>query len=236
MYTKELYKDLLEKAIGKDRNAYQFAVEIGIAPSTITRILKGNNKRASSRDVLELIAEHAAPGSNVTLEALLLANGLPLDDNMIDNRELYGILALQQALDAMDAPEYDVIENATVITKGLEVWHADFCINTKNKGVWVFDMMSTAALVDKFPFELDHKSLYERKLHQFVANMYLGASVNGEVVEKYSIVVGEEENYKYLAAKIKEIEADKCISVIYLKRDAMKLVEESVQEQCSVRI
>lgn len=236
MYTKELYKELLEKAIGKDRNAYQFAVEIGIAPSTITRILKGNNKRASSRDVLELIAEHAAPGSNVTLEALLLANGLPLDDNMIDNRELYGILDLQQVLDAQDSYEYDVIENAMVSAKGLEAREADFCIRMANVGIWVFEMMSTAALVDKFPFELDHRALYERKLYQFIANMYLNASVNGEVIEKYSIVVGDEESYLYLAEKLKEIQADKCISVIYLKREAMKLAAESGKEQCSVRI
>lgn len=229
VYDAVAYSKLLGDVIGPDRNACQFAREIDVAPSTITRILNQENKRASSREVLERMAKHAAPSSSVTLNALLKANGLPLE---VDIEELYGIVALQQALNSLDAFEYEVSESRVSCENGLEDWKEDFCIKTKKAGVWIFDMMSAVSLIDKFPYELNHKVLYEQKLQQFLANIYLKSTLDEELVGKYSMVVGEEENYEYLAEKMKRIKAEKCISVIYLKREEMKLKKGSCKEQC----
>lgn len=66
---------LLTAAKGKGRTMTAFAVECDTYPSTFTRIMQGANKGASSLELLEAIALHAAPDSGVTFENLAHANG-----------------------------------------------------------------------------------------------------------------------------------------------------------------
>lgn len=75
---KELFAELLNAARG-GRTMKDFAEACGVNPSTLTRIMQKANKGASSTELLEAIAEHAAPNSGVTLEELAQANGYTLE-------------------------------------------------------------------------------------------------------------------------------------------------------------
>ena len=67
--------ELTLAAIGA-RTKQQFAMLCGVQPSTISRLINKSNKGASTEELILAIAKNAAPGSGVTLEALMEANGM----------------------------------------------------------------------------------------------------------------------------------------------------------------
>lgn len=77
---KERFAELLLAAKG-NMTMKDFAILCNANPSTFTRIVKQDNKGASSPELLEAIAQNASPNSNVTLEALAQANGYTLEEN-----------------------------------------------------------------------------------------------------------------------------------------------------------
>lgn len=96
-YNPKLMSSLLRAAKGPHRTAAKFCEDCGIGVSTFSRYANELKKRPCPVDILEKIAEHAAPDSNVTLEKLLAANG---DAEVIDTpnepeltlNEMVGIL------------------------------------------------------------------------------------------------------------------------------------------------
>lgn len=95
---KELFAELLNAARG-GRTMKDFAEACGVNPSTLTRIMQKANKGASSTELLEAIAEHAAPNSGVTLEELAQANGYTLEsDEGIKARKVSTYLDNSEAL------------------------------------------------------------------------------------------------------------------------------------------
>lgn len=75
---KEGFAELLNAAKGA-RTMKDFSEICGVNPSTFTRIIQKTNKGASSTELIEAIAENAAPQSRVTLEALADANGYTIE-------------------------------------------------------------------------------------------------------------------------------------------------------------
>lgn len=71
---KDKFAELLNAAKGA-RTMKDFSEVCGVNPSTFTRIIQKANKGSSSTELLEAIAENAAPNSGVTIEALADANG-----------------------------------------------------------------------------------------------------------------------------------------------------------------
>ena len=68
--------ELIVKAKGPRRSIRVFAEELGVNPSTLTRIINMQNKSYSRDSLIISIAEHADPDSNVTLEMLMDAHGV----------------------------------------------------------------------------------------------------------------------------------------------------------------
>lgn len=75
---KDKFAELLKRARG-DRTMKGFSEICGVNPSTFTRIIQKVNKGSSSTELLEAIAENAAPNSGVTIEALADANGYTVE-------------------------------------------------------------------------------------------------------------------------------------------------------------
>lgn len=78
---KERLAELVEKAIGPNRNQTEFAKQIGVNPSTISRIINMKNSGASSDELILAIAANADPKSGVTEEMLMEANGMLTEAN-----------------------------------------------------------------------------------------------------------------------------------------------------------
>ncbi len=75
---KDKFAELLNVAKGA-RTMKDFSETCGVNPSTFTRIIQKANKGSSSTELLEAIAENAAPNSGVTIEALADANGYTVE-------------------------------------------------------------------------------------------------------------------------------------------------------------
>lgn len=75
---KDKFAELLNAAKGA-RTMKDFSEICGVNPSTFTRIIQKANKGSSSTELLEAIAENAAPNSRVTIEALADANGYTVE-------------------------------------------------------------------------------------------------------------------------------------------------------------
>lgn len=71
---KQALAALLNRAKG-DRTLKEFAGLCNVNPSTLTRIMQQTNRGSSTLELIEAIADNAAPESGVTLDALLTANG-----------------------------------------------------------------------------------------------------------------------------------------------------------------
>lgn len=78
---KDKFAELLNAAKGV-RTMKDFSEVCGVNPSTFTRIIQKANKGSSSTELLESIAENAAPKSGVTLEALADANGYTVERDL----------------------------------------------------------------------------------------------------------------------------------------------------------
>lgn len=73
---KEALAELVIQAKGSKRSMRQFAAELGVNPSTLSRIINMQTVSANKDTLIADIAEHADPESGVTLEMLLEAHGM----------------------------------------------------------------------------------------------------------------------------------------------------------------
>lgn len=80
---KDMLAELTIKAKGPKRSLRQFAEELGVSPSTLSRIV--NKKTASTNSDLLIadIAEHADPESGVTFEKMMAAHGMAMRDEAL---------------------------------------------------------------------------------------------------------------------------------------------------------
>jgi len=74
--------ELTLAAIGA-RTKQQFAMLCGVQPSTISRLINKSNKGASTEELIQAIAKNAAPESGVTLDALMKANGMVPESDLV---------------------------------------------------------------------------------------------------------------------------------------------------------
>ncbi|WP_303725490.1 hypothetical protein [Anaerovibrio lipolyticus] len=107
--------ELIVKAKGPSRSVRAFAEEIGVNPSTLTRLINMQNKSYSKDSLIIGIAEHADPASNVTLEMLMEAHGVRemTDVPALDYRAMFEKRMRQVILDELVIRGYTV-QNALV--------------------------------------------------------------------------------------------------------------------------
>ena len=79
---KDALADLVIKAKGPARSLRQFAEELGVNVSTLSRIINKKTSRANSDTLIADIADHADPNSNVTFELLMEAHGMALKETI----------------------------------------------------------------------------------------------------------------------------------------------------------
>ena len=78
---KEAVAELVKKARGPSRSLRQFAGELNVTPSTVSKV-ENNKATGISDELLANIAEHASPESGVSLDDLLSANGMERDRHL----------------------------------------------------------------------------------------------------------------------------------------------------------
>ena len=152
---KERLAELVEKAIGPNRNQTEFAKQIGVNPSTISRIINMKNSGASSDELILAIAANADPKSGVTEEMLMEANGMLMDANgMLTRLSCYArLLSDNYCESAIKKISMEILDRGYsvnrmvrreryIISRGVPSLTADFVIETNaiegTNNLWAF--------------------------------------------------------------------------------------------------
>lgn len=189
---KEQFANLVVRAKGNN-SISSFAELCGVQPSTFTRIIRGENKGASSPALLEAIADNAAEGSNVTIEKLAEANGYSVSTSYYTSIftqkrqfEIEREHALEIILDELK------LKNASVAEK------YNFLDCSLRRNI-VFDKIietdvfehDTLLAIDYFALSDLHRNIYYRTLEKLGTYMLAAANINRNL--KFWFVVSNEE-------------------------------------------
>ena len=204
----------------------QFANECNVNPSTLSRIVNKKTQGANSDDLIATIAEHADPDSGVTFEMLMRAHGMALvsDDSS-------AIIRLQmETIKAIVLKE--LLRRFYTIRDGQEPWLNSFLgrclISTdmrtdalgKEGAVWLMDIWTLRSSEEK-----DLKRASDR-LRQWLL-MYVGMlNVDKRQVDRFSIILSNEELYRAVVAEIDSYMVKNDISLILIDIGEEKIIEE----------
>lgn len=72
---KQKMAELVVRAKGASRSMRQFALDCGVNPSTLSRIVNLKNSGACTDELIQKVAQNADPESGITFEMLMDANG-----------------------------------------------------------------------------------------------------------------------------------------------------------------
>lgn len=226
---KDAFAELLLAAKG-GRTMKDFAASCGVNPSTFTRIIQRTNKGASSTELLEAIAEHAAPNCGVTIEALAKANGYTVEKDSgikalkltsyIDNTETLIRNILVQAL--VDRGQEVRMGNIRYTFSKSLALSPDALIMTEAFGkkdeVWFADSIIATPRVTRDEAHPVHKSRVKQMAFEKFAR-FVFISMNPIELfrpSRFSLVVLDREVFDIIVEEFSETTVCTDISVIYI--------------------
>lgn len=224
-FDKKRYAELVLAAKGPNRTAQQFAADIGVPPSTLSRIINMKNSTASADRILYAIAENAADGSGVTVEMLKEANGLinrgtyfrQWEGKFEDYSEIIvsEIKRLGYADDDMEIIKADIPENREkmkiAVGAGVQ-YRSDLQITTKDYGRWIFEYKGAPGMTGSGIF------------HRWILMMLFALQDNE--IDKASIVFGNKALYLQMKRLLDDVKTHKCISAILIDAGSGEITEE----------
>lgn len=147
---KDLLAEYVVRAKGPERSMRQFAEEIGVNASTLSRIVNKKTAGANSNNLIADIAAYADKHSGITFEMLMQAHGMDLSRNIrnrwahgMDIEDVYDDLIIKALLNrgysvARVEPErhrtisgafcFDLELRTDAIPRGDGIWGFDFCM------------------------------------------------------------------------------------------------------------
>lgn len=193
---KERFAQLLYSAKGP-RTMKDFAMECCVNPSTFTRIMKGLNKGASSPELLEAIADNAAPGSDVTLEKLADANGYAID-GCVEGYTVPGIeISKISTLSHYSLSDHMLF---SIICQELIRRDNEITLMCRKYSIGKNMMYKPDALIKIHPLKMDEKENEELWCVEFFHEAFIYEKISGRVFELLSrfAFIGEDggDNYK----------------------------------------
>jgi len=242
---KDRLAELVVAARGK-RTSQQFAIECGVNPSTLTRILNKQNKGSSKDDLIYAIAEHAAPESGVTLDELMHANGMTKQEHGV----MYGRVMnkLEETVEQILFREllergasirrgnirYNVSKTLSISPDILLLTDALKEVADEEESVWLMEVMPPAlrSRADKGQYPDDRHRIFNTRQRAFQKmSRYSFASMGSIEIfrpAKFSLITTEKEIYDDLVEEFKEMNVPTNISIIYLDLDMGTVVDEFV--------
>ena len=248
---KERLAELVEKAIGPHRNQTEFAKQIGVNPSTISRIINMKNSGASSDELILAIAAHADPESGVTEEMLMKAHGMiPEDNNLFHNRGKFMYNYSERVMKQISMEILDrgysvnsmVRQERYTIAYGVPSLTVDFVIETNaiegtNK-FWAFICFLPSSFprfcmagvrmepepTKKAKVAAATRALWD-KISKVLAVEFAGNVSPYDIPEKFTIVFDDKEIYEYAKECYGKFRFPRLFSFLLLNQDSDCLEE-----------
>jgi transcriptional regulator with XRE-family HTH domain len=194
---KDMLSELTIRAKGPKRSLRQFAEELEVSPSTLSRIVNKKTASANSDLLIADIAEHADPESGVTFEKMMEAHGMAPRDETKGAITLFRETATATLLKELLRRDYKVndivgIEKPTHLDSILGRCYLDLELHTdalgKDDSVWMFSFFVQKGSDPVSPDWLN-------RIRQWML-MYAGMMCfNEENVDRVSVVISEESTF-----------------------------------------
>lgn len=229
---KEALADLVLKAKGKDRSLRQFADDLGVNASTLSRIVNMKTASSNSDALIADIADHADPNSNVTFERLMEAHGMILKDKVSGSEwATFGESAKAVIVKELVRRNYTMQsssrwEGPVFLGSVLGNCYLDLELHTnalgKEDAVWMFDFFS--------PGRGGAKS-NEQELNRIRQWLLMFAGMlcfNEGKVDRLSIVISEQATYEKVVEYCKGYSTKFGMSIILIDLERCVVVDEYV--------
>ena len=224
-YNAKLVSDLLLAAKGPHRTGIEFCKECDISAPTFSRYVNMHNNRPCPIELLQKVAEHADPSSNVTLEQLIEANGgkkvYDIDSQPeLTQNEMIGIITTAILVRNYEC-SYSASEDATDIM-GL-TYHPDWSIHT--------DAIETGTNKRWDFFLYNQSPLTGTSTEHFVRQLLIlvGAhQLNLIHFDKLTFVFTDVVLYKAICTRTTQLRSDLCISLLFINPCTKQIQNEYV--------
>lgn len=230
---KEKLAELLIRAKGASRSMRQFALDCGVNPSTLSRIVNMKTSGTCTDELIQKVAQNSDPESGITFEILMDANGkVP--------RRMTGKYTSKE-FEATEKSITDIIfkelEDRGYRTSILESENKHNALNYRYRTDWVIstDANSDSGEMEIWEFEIWHTMLEKNsvahtvmKLRQkflMVLGLYYVGTMNPK---KMSFVLTNREVYDRMVETLENIKFKDVFSLILVNLDENKVEEEYV--------
>lgn len=217
-YNKEKFAELVMLAKGPSRTVQQFANDLGVSPSTLSRIINMKNKSPSSMKLLKSIVEKADRNSNVNLDDLMNCNGminklLPLtrDNSLVEEK-------MSDFINVIKRSEIE-IDNEYHNWAPKDYYKVDLALETKNK-IWAIDYQLGES-ISFVPTGCSKTNFWILKA--------MGILYDNSKVMKISSLIEKRILFQQIGSRISGLNTDRPISVIYVSQKG-----DSIMEICSL--
>ena len=225
---KEKLAELLIRAKGASRSMRQFALDSGVNPSTLSRIVNMKTSGACTDELIQKVAQNSDPESGITFEMLMDANGkVP--------RRMTGKYTSKE-FEATEKNITDIIfkelEDRGYRTSILEGENKHNALNYRYRTDWVIstDANSDSGEMEIWEFEIWHTMLEKNsvahtvmKLRQkflMVLGLYYAGTMNPK---KMSFVLTNREVYNRMVETLENIKFKDVFSLILVNLDENKV-------------
>lgn len=217
---KELLAKLVTLAKGP-RSMRQFADELGVNPSTLSRIVNQKTASSNSDELILAISDHADPESGVTLEMLMVAHGMtkigsPRAKMILFRNIITGELTSRgYSIRLGDEPYLESVLGTCRIAIDIRT-NALGCEN----GAWLFDFWGL------FDEEVKEKEKAVEKLKQWML-MYAGMlGMQSRCINAFSVVTDSELLFREAQKSLQAFTLDHPFSIILVNTITCKVEDE----------
>ena len=209
------------------RSIRQFAEELNVNPSSISRILNGKVKEINNQ-LLAKIAVYADPDSGVTIEKLMEAQGKVKAEEIDVLYTRFESACRRTISDELLQRGYSVsyVKDLDTDTKRV----CDFAIKTdalsNNEDVWLFECKMLSAQ-SQYPVGIGRTRIW---IDSAMAYYY-----KGKTAGRLTLVVDRKEVFENVKETLKEYLLNDEISVMYISPNQGKVMEEYIAPLADAR-
>ena len=231
---KEKLAELLIRAKGASRSMRQFALDCGVNPSTLSRIVNMKTSGACTDELIQKVAQNSDPESGITFEILMDANGkvprrmtgkYTSKEFAITEKAITDILFKELALRGytLSMPQENTEHNALNYH-----YRTDWAIRTNANSdnddleLWEFEIWHTMMNEKN---SIAHTVMKLRQKFLMVLGLYYTGTISPK---KMSFVLTNREVYSRIVETLENIKFKDLFSIILVNLEEGKVEEEYV--------
>lgn len=231
---KQKMAELVVRAKGASRSMRQFALDCGVNPSTLSRIVNLKNSGACTDELIQKVAQNADPESGITFEMLMDANG-KVPQRMTGKYTSQEFATKEKAI--TDVLFKELLRRGYTISMLKEQikhnalnyrYRTDWAVRTnaisdgEKMELWEFEIWHTLIDVEN---SVAHTVMKLRQKFLMVLGLYYAGTMHPQ---KMSFVLTDREIYDRIIETLENIQFKDVFSIILVNLEESRVEEEYV--------